>query len=118
MKQDLKEQIIEAIDIVDYIGEAVSLRRRGANFVGLCPFHQEKTPSFTVSPEKKIFKCFGCGKSGNVITFAVEYYGLSYLEAIKELAKRAGLRYEQITDKTREELSKRDRIYQALEYAK
>ncbi len=118
MKRDLKEQIIEEIDIVDYISEVVSLRRRGANYVGLCPFHQEKTPSFTVSSEKKIFKCFGCGKSGNVITFAVEYYGLSFAEAIKELAKRAGLRYEQITDKTREELSKRDKIYQALEYAK
>lgn len=118
MKQDLKEQIIEAIDIVDYISEAVSLRRRGANFVGLCPFHQEKTPSFTVSPEKKIFKCFGCGKSGNVITFAVEYYGLSFTEAIKELAKRAGLRYEQFSEKAKEELSKRDSIFQALEYAK
>ncbi|ROL58564.1 DNA primase [Bacteroidetes/Chlorobi group bacterium Naka2016] len=118
MKADLREKIIEAIDIVDYIGEAVNLRRRGVNFVGLCPFHQEKTPSFTVSPEKKIFKCFGCGKSGNVITFAIEYYGLTYHEALKELAKRAGIRYEPLTEKVKEELTKRDRILQALEYAK
>lgn len=118
MKADLREEIIEAIDIVDYIGEAVNLRRRGVNFVGLCPFHQEKTPSFTVSPEKKIFKCFGCGKSGNVITFAIEYYGLTYHEALKELANRAGIRYEPLTEKAKEELTKRDKILQALEYAK
>jgi len=118
LKQDLKEQIIDAIDIVDYIGEAVNLRRRGANFVGLCPFHNEKTPSFTVSPDKRIFKCFGCGKSGNVITFAMEYYGLTFPEALKELAKRAGIRYEAISEKTKEEVSKRDKILQALEYAK
>lgn len=118
MKLDLREQIVEAIDIVDYIGEAVTLRRRGANFVGLCPFHQEKTPSFTVSPDKKIFKCFGCGKSGNVITFAVEYYNLTYPEALRELAKRAGIRYESSSEKTKEEITKRDKILQALELAK
>ncbi|MGC8749029.1 MAG: DNA primase [Candidatus Kapaibacteriota bacterium] len=118
MKLDLREKIIESIDIVDYIGEAVPLRRRGANFVGLCPFHQEKTPSFTVSPDKRIFKCFGCGKSGNIINFAIEYYGLTYSEALRELAKRAGIRYEPLTDKAKEEISKRDRILQALEFAK
>lgn len=118
MKEDIREQIIESIDIVDYISEAVNLRRRGANFVGLCPFHQEKTPSFTVSPDKKIFKCFGCGKSGNVITFAMEFYGFSYPEALKELAKRAGLRFEPLSEKAKEEISRRDKILQALDYAK
>ncbi|MCX7908797.1 MAG: DNA primase [Ignavibacteria bacterium] len=116
--QDIREQILDAIDIVDYISEAVTLRRRGANYVGLCPFHQEKTPSFTVSSDKRIFKCFGCGKSGNVITFAVEYYGLSYPEALKELAKRAGLRLEPIGEKVKEEITKREQILQALEFAK
>ncbi len=114
----IAEEIIESIDIVDYISEAVNLRRRGVNFVGLCPFHQEKTPSFTVSPEKKIFKCFGCGKAGNVITFAVEYYGFTYSEAIRELAKRAGIRLETTTIKEKEEVSRKNQILQALEYAK
>ncbi len=118
MSKDLKEQIIDSIDIVDYISEAVNLRRRGLNFVGLCPFHQEKTPSFTVSPDKRIFKCFGCGKSGNIITFAVEYYGLSFAEALKELAKRAGLQYQPLSEKAKEEISKRDKILQALDLAK
>lgn len=118
MNRTIAEEIIESVDIVDYIAEAVNLRRRGVNFVGLCPFHQEKTPSFTVSPEKKIFKCFGCGKAGNVITFAVEYYGFTYAEAIRELAKRAGIRLETTTIKEKEEVSRKNQILQALEYAK
>jgi len=118
MNKELIEEIVDSIDIVDYISEAVNLRRRGANFVGLCPFHQEKTPSFTVSPEKKIFKCFGCGKAGNVITFAVEYYGFTYPEAIRELAKRAGIKIEAYSPAKKEEISHRDKILQALEFAK
>ncbi len=118
MYRTIAEEIIESVDIVDYIAEAVNLRRRGVNFFGLCPFHQEKTPSFTVSPEKKIFKCFGCGKAGNVITFAVEYYGFTYAEAIRDLAKRAGIRLETNTIKEKEEVSRKNQILQALEYAK
>jgi len=118
MNKELTEEIIETIDIVDYISEAVNLRRRGTNFVGLCPFHQEKTPSFTVSSEKKIFKCFGCGKAGNIITFAMEYYGLTYPEAIRELAKRAGIKINTLSHGKKEETSHKDKILQALEYAK
>ena len=72
------EQITNRIDIIDVLGEFVKLKKRGANYLGLCPFHNEKTPSFTVSPSKEIYKCFGCGKSGNTITFLMEHEKYSY----------------------------------------
>ncbi|RTL53258.1 MAG: DNA primase [Sphingobacteriales bacterium] len=82
------EQIKNRIDILDVIGDYVKLKKRGANYLGLCPFHNEKTPSFTVSPVKELYKCFGCGKSGNTITFLMEHNKLSYVEALKSLAER------------------------------
>ncbi|MFT4155910.1 DNA primase [Parafilimonas sp.] len=82
------EQITNRIDIIDVIGEFVKLKKRGANYLGNCPFHNEKTPSFTVSPSKEIYKCFGCGKSGNTITFLMEHEKYSYAEALKWLAQR------------------------------
>jgi len=85
------EKILDAADIVDVIGEFVQLRRRGSNYIGLCPFHNEKTPSFTVSPTKQIFKCFGCGVAGNVVSFIKEHEKLSYQEALKFLAKKYGI---------------------------
>lgn len=81
-------QIIDATDIIDVIGEFVNLKKRGVNYIGNCPFHNEKTPSFTVSPTKEIFKCFGCGKSGNAIGFVMEHEKYSYVEALKWLAAR------------------------------
>lgn len=115
---DVKTEIIERIDIVDLISEYVELRRRGSNFVGLCPFHNEKTPSFTVSLDKKIFKCFGCGKAGNVITFLMDYLGLSYPQALSDLAKRAGIKLDQIEGKVnKSELSHKDQVLLALEQA-
>jgi DNA primase len=75
------QQIISRIDVLEVIGEYVKLKKRGANYLGLCPFHNEKTPSFTVSPAKEIFKCFGCGKSGNSISFLMEHDKLSYVDA-------------------------------------
>lgn len=86
--QDTIQAIVSRIDIVDIIGGFVKLRRRGANYLGLCPFHDERTPSFTVSATKEIFKCFGCGKSGNTITFLMEHEKYSYVEALKWLAIR------------------------------
>lgn len=83
------EEIKDAVDIVDLIGSYVSLVKRGRNYVGLCPFHNEKTPSFSVNPDGHYFKCFGCGKSGDAITFLQEYEGLDFNEAIKELAEKA-----------------------------
>lgn len=82
------DRILDAAHIVDVVGEFVQLKKRGVNFLGLCPFHNEKTPSFTVSPSKEIFKCFGCGKVGNAVNFIMEHEHLSYPEALKYLAKK------------------------------
>lgn len=89
------EQIKNRIDIIDVVGEYVKLKKRGANYLGLCPFHNEKTPSFTVSPAKELYKCFGCGKSGNTITFLMEHDKLSYVEALKWLATRYNIEIEE-----------------------
>lgn len=89
------EQIKNRIDIIDIVGEYVKLKKRGANYLGLCPFHNEKTPSFTVSPAKELYKCFGCGKSGNSITFLMEHDKLSYVEALRWLAARYNIEIEE-----------------------
>jgi DNA primase len=89
------EQIKNRIDIIDVVGEYVKLKKRGANYLGNCPFHNEKSPSFTVSPSKEIYKCFGCGKSGNTITFLMEHDKLSYVEALRWLAKRYNIEIEE-----------------------
>ncbi len=89
------EQITNRIDIIDVVSEFVKLKKRGANYLGLCPFHNEKTPSFTVSPSKEIYKCFGCGKSGNTITFLMEHEKYSYAEALKWLAQRYNIEIEE-----------------------
>ncbi len=88
---ELLDQIRDANDIVDLISEYVPLKRRGKNYVGLCPFHSEKAPSFTVTPEKQIFYCFGCGEGGNVISFLMKHEKLSFPESVKLLAKRANI---------------------------
>lgn len=82
------ERILDAAEIVDVVSDFVTLRKRGVNMLGLCPFHNEKTPSFTVSPAKGIFKCFGCGKGGNSVNFIMEHENLTYPEALKWLAKK------------------------------
>jgi len=82
------DRIIDAADIVEVIQDFVLLKKRGANYLGLCPFHNEKTPSFTVSPSKGIFKCFGCGKAGNSVNFIMEHERLSYPEALRFLAAK------------------------------
>ena len=84
-------QVREANDIVDVIGQYVRLTKKGANYFGLCPFHGEKTPSFSVSPQKQIYYCFGCGAGGNVINFLMEYENMTFTEALKSLAERAGI---------------------------
>ncbi|HRP70163.1 MAG TPA: CHC2 zinc finger domain-containing protein, partial [Turneriella sp.] len=85
------DRVIAALPIETYIARVVPLKRKGNNLWGLCPFHGEKTPSFSVSPQKGIYKCFGCGAGGNVITFAKEYNKLSFPEALKLLAEFAGV---------------------------
>jgi DNA primase len=88
---DKLEQIRAASDIVDVIGAAIPLKRAGANFVALCPFHREKSPSFNVNPHRQIFHCFGCHKGGDVFSFVREYENLSFVDAVKRLAERANL---------------------------
>jgi len=89
------QQILGRLDILDVIGGFVKLKKRGSNYLGLCPFHNEKTPSFTVSPSKELYKCFGCGKSGNTISFVMEHEKYSYVEALKWLANRYGIEIEE-----------------------
>ena len=94
------EEIRSAADIVDIISEFVQLRKRGKNFIGLCPFHSEKTPSFTVSEDKQIFHCFGCHAGGNIYKFLMEYEKISFIEAIQEVAARVGINLEYEVDTT------------------
>ncbi len=88
---DVIEEVRTRNDIVDVISQYVSLKKKGANYFGLCPFHNEKSPSFSVSPGKQMYYCFGCGAGGNVITFVMEYENYSFVEAVKMLADRAGI---------------------------
>ena len=88
---DVIEEVRTRNDIVDIIGQYVNLKKKGANYFGLCPFHNEKSPSFSVSPGKQMYYCFGCGAGGNVITFVMEYENYSFVEAVKMLADRAGI---------------------------
>ncbi len=85
------DRIYAAADIVDVIGDYVTLKRRGVNYMACCPFHNEKTPSFVVSPAKGVFKCFGCGKSGNAVTFVMQHENITYPEALKSVAKKYGI---------------------------
>ena len=89
--QSFIADLLNRIDIVDVVGEHVKLKKAGANYQGLCPFHSEKSPSFSVSPTKQFYHCFGCGAHGSAISFAMEYSGLGYVDAIEDLARSAGL---------------------------
>ena len=85
------DRIYAAANIVDIVGDYVTLKRKGVNYEACCPFHQEKTPSFKVSPARGIYKCFGCGKSGNAINFVMEQESATYPEALRIIAKRYGI---------------------------
>jgi DNA primase len=89
------QQIQSRIDIIEIIGSFIKLKKRGANYLGLCPFHNEKSPSFTVSPAKEIYKCFGCGRSGNTIGFLMEHEKYSYVEALRWLAQKYNVEIEE-----------------------
>ena len=100
--QSFIADLLNRVDIVDVVGQHVKLKKAGANYQGLCPFHSEKSPSFSVSPTKQFYHCFGCGAHGSAISFLMEYSGLGYVDAIEELARSAGL------DVPREERSATD----------
>ena len=103
------DHIFETADIVEVISEFVSLKKRGVNWIGLCPFHNEKTPSFTVSQAKGIFKCFGCGKGGNAVNFIMEHESLSYPEALKWLARKYHIEINEKEETPEEKLKKDER---------
>ena len=107
ISQDAIGNILAATRIDEVIGDFVALKRRGVNLIGLCPFHNEKTPSFTVSPSKGIFKCFGCGKAGNTVSFLMEYEHFSYPEALRFLAKRYHIEIEE-EEQTAEQIQEKN----------
>jgi DNA primase len=115
--EDVIDQIRQASDIVEIIGAYIQLKKRGRNFMALCPFHTEKTASFSVSPDKQIYHCFGCAKGGNVFSFLMEHENMSFTEAVRHLAAKAGIRIPetQIDDSRKEEL---DRLYYAHQVAR
>lgn len=106
--QDTVTKILDSAQIVDVVSDFVSLKRRGANFIACCPFHNEKTPSFYVSPSKGIYKCFGCGKSGTAIGFVMEHENMTYVEALKYLARKYGIEVKE-KEETPEEIAARQR---------
>ena len=101
------DRIYAAANIVDIIGEYVTLKRKGVNYQACCPFHNEKTPSFVVSPSKGVYKCFGCGKGGNAVTFLMEHENITYPEALKMVAKRYGIEVKE-KEMTEEEVRRND----------
>lgn len=111
VSEEILEKIKEQNDIVDVISESVRLKRSGRNFSGLCPFHNEKTPSFSVSQDKQIYKCFGCGESGNVISFVMKNKNMPFVEAVKYLADRANITIESEQGRISPTAKKREILY-------
>ncbi|MEA2736299.1 MAG: primase, partial [Humisphaera sp.] len=109
---DFKSRVLQATDIVDLIGRTVSLKRRGKDFVGLCPFHQEKTPSFHVSPSKQYFHCYGCKEGGNAIDFVIKRDRVVFIDALRTLGGMAGLEMPQF-GVSREKTSERQQLLEA-----
>jgi DNA primase len=120
IQQETIQQIISRIDIIEIINSFVRLKKRGVNYIGLCPFHNEKSPSFTVSPSKEIYKCFGCGRSGNTISFLMEHEKYSYVEALKWLAAKYNIEVEETatTPEFKEHLQVADSLYIINSFAK
>ena len=115
-----KQDLLNRVDVVDVVGRYVKLKKGGANYVGLCPFHGEKTPSFSVSPAKQFYHCFGCGAHGNAIGFLMAYGGMGYVDAVKDLASSAGMQVPESRPRSPEEAAKKERepdLYAVMEKA-
>jgi DNA primase len=118
--ESFKQDLLNRIDIVDVVSRYVQLKKAGANYLGLCPFHNEKTPSFTVSPSKQFYHCFGCGVHGNAIGFMMAHAGLGYVDAVKELASSAGMQMPEYRPRSPEDAARRERetdLYALMERA-
>ncbi len=113
IKPETIQKIFDAARVEEVVGDFVTLKKRGANYIGLCPFHNEKTPSFTVSPAKGIFKCFGCGKAGNSVKFVMEHEHYSYPEALKYVARKYGIEVEEteMTSEEKQQMDERDGMF-------
>ena len=118
-QKDAVQRVKDAAQIIDIIGECVSLKKAGANMKGLCPFHGEKTPSFMVNPARQSFHCFGCGEGGDVLSFMMKYYNLTFPETIKQLAQRyqITLPEQQFTPEDKKKAEKRQKLFDANERA-
>lgn len=114
--ESIIDRIRESVNIVDVIGRYVTLKKRGRNYLGLCPFHTEKTPSFNVNPEKQIFHCFGCGTGGNVFTFLMRYENLSFVDAVKRLADETGIKIP-VSQEAKKQESENEQLFRANEVA-
>lgn len=112
LSRQVLDDIRARVDIVDLIGSYVTLKRAGASYKGLCPFHREKTPSFTVHPARQVFHCFGCGKGGDVFKFVMEHEGVQFMDAVRLLAQRAGVEV-RFTEAERGEETRKDLLYTA-----
>ena len=113
--EEIIEQVRQNNDVVDVISQYVHLTRKGRNYFGLCPFHNEKSPSFSVSPDRQIFHCFGCGVGGNVYSFLMKIEGIGFKEAVEQLAEKANIQLptiENAEDTAREEL--KAKIYKII----
>ena len=112
-------QILDAANILDVVSDFVSLKRRGANYIGLCPFHNERTPSFSVSPARGICKCFSCGKGGSPVNFIMEHEQMNYQEALRYLAKKyhIEIREREVSDEERRQESERESMWAVNEFA-
>ncbi len=115
--EDILERIRDATDIVDVVSEHVHLGKKGRNFFGLCPFHDEKSPSFSVNPDRQIYHCFGCGVGGNVFKFLQEIDRVTFMEAVKFFAERTGIALPEHSGPSREETDSADRLYRANDLA-
>ncbi len=115
--EEVIQEIRDRTDIVEVIGSVVNLQRKGQNYVALCPFHQDKKPSFTVSPRKQIYHCFGCHRGGNVINFLMEYEGTGFVDVVRRLGRDAGVEVEQYLKKDKVRSSRFQRFYRAMEFA-
>ncbi|MDE2726761.1 MAG: CHC2 zinc finger domain-containing protein, partial [Gemmatimonadota bacterium] len=114
--EELVDSIRSQADIVDVVSDYVTLRRSGKNYMGLCPFHDEKTPSFSVNPEKQIFHCFGCGKGGSVFTFLTEHENVTFVEAVRHIARRLNITIPD-THGEREESSEAESLARVTRFA-
>ena len=103
------DQILHTADIVEVVGDFVTLKRKGQNLWAPCPFHNEKSPSFSVNPAKSLYKCFGCGKAGGVVQFVMDIEGTSYIEALKFLAKKYGVAIQEEEKTPEEQLAQNER---------